>query len=44
MDNLEKFVNDFVDGKLEAYLKSEAIPDKNDDPVKVGNLSVHLKT
>ena len=36
MDNLEKFVKDLLDGKLKAYLKSEPIPESNDDPVKVG--------
>lgn len=35
MDNLEKFVNDFLDGKLEPYLKSEPVPASNDEPVKV---------
>ncbi|XP_065060543.1 protein disulfide-isomerase A3-like [Rhopilema esculentum] len=33
--NLEKFVNDFVDGKLKPYIKSEPIPENNDGPVKV---------
>ena len=36
MENLEEFVNDFLDGKLEPYLKSEAVPKSNDGPVKVG--------
>jgi len=35
MDNLEKFCNDLLDGKLEPYLKSEAVPEPNDEPVKV---------
>ncbi len=35
METFEAFVNDFLDGKLKAYLKSEAIPDDNDDPAKV---------
>jgi len=35
MDNLEKFVNDFLDGKVEPYLKSEPVPEDNDGPVKV---------
>ena len=39
MDNLEKFVKDLLDGKLKAYLKSEPIPESNDDPVKVGKMS-----
>ena len=38
MDNLEKFVKDLLDGKLKAYLKSEPIPESNDDPVKVGKM------
>ena len=40
MDNLEKFVNDLLDGKLKAYLKSEPIPDSNDEPVKVRATSI----
>ena len=39
MDNLEKFVKDLLDGKLKAYLKSEPIPESNDDPVKVRKMS-----
>lgn len=35
MDNFEKFLNDFLDGNLEAYLKSEAVPDNSDNAVKV---------
>ncbi|WAR00552.1 PDIA3-like protein [Mya arenaria] len=35
MDNLEKFVNDLLDGKLEAYMKSEAVPDNTQNAVKV---------
>jgi protein disulfide isomerase family A protein 3 len=35
MDNLEKFANDLVDGKLSPYLKSEPVPEPNDEPVKV---------
>jgi hypothetical protein len=34
MDNLEKFANDLLDGKLEAYLKSEPVPSQ-DEAVKV---------
>ena len=33
--NLEKFVNNFVDGKLKPYIKSEPVPENNDGPVKV---------
>lgn len=35
MDNLEKFVRDFLDDKVEPYLKSEPVPDNTDAPVKV---------
>lgn len=35
MDNLEKFVRDFLDDKVEPYLKSETVPEDNDGPVKV---------
>ncbi len=31
VETLEKFVNDFKDGKLEAFLKSEEVPTDNDD-------------
>ncbi len=32
---LERFLQDYFDGKLKRYLKSEPIPEKNDGPVKV---------
>ncbi|XP_037538473.1 protein disulfide-isomerase A3 [Nematolebias whitei] len=32
---LERFLQDYFDGKLKRYLKSEAIPENNDGPVKV---------
>ena len=35
MDNLEKFVNDLLDEKLEAHVKSEPVPDNSDKDVKV---------
>jgi hypothetical protein len=35
MDSFEAFVKDFLDGKLEAYLKSEPVPASQDEPVKV---------
>jgi len=35
VENLEKFANDLLEGNLEPYLKSEPIPDSNDEPVKV---------
>lgn len=36
VDNLEKFVGDFLAGNLKPYLKSEPVPENNDGPVKVG--------
>jgi len=35
MEVLEKFVQDYLDGKLEPYLKSEDVPADNSGPVKV---------
>lgn len=35
VDNLEEFVGKFLDGEVDAYLKSEAVPEPNDEPVKV---------
>lgn len=35
VENLEKFVRDFQDKKLEPYVKSESIPEDNTAPVKV---------
>jgi len=35
IESLKKFADDVLTGKLEPYLKSEPIPDKNDEPVKV---------
>lgn len=35
MDALEQFVNDLLDNKLEAYMKSEPVPDNSDKDVKV---------
>ncbi|XP_055689343.1 protein disulfide-isomerase A3 [Lutzomyia longipalpis] len=35
VENLHKFASDLLDGNLEPYIKSEAIPAKNDGPVKV---------
>lgn len=34
-ENLEKFLNDVLDGTLKPHLKSEALPESNDGPVKV---------
>ena len=42
MDTLEAFVNDVLDGKVEAYLKSEPVPESQ-DAVKVG-LANHTYT
>lgn len=35
IDNLSAFAKDLVDGKLEPFIKSEPVPEKNDGPVKV---------
>jgi len=35
LENLKKFAENVRDGKLEAYMKSEAVPEKNDQPVKI---------
>ncbi|GLV37667.1 Endoplasmic reticulum p60 [Carabus blaptoides fortunei] len=35
MESFEEFLKNMKDGKLEPYLKSEAIPETNDGPVKV---------
>lgn len=35
VDNLLNFAQNLLDGKLEPYIKSEPIPEKNDEPVKV---------
>lgn len=32
---MDKFVQDVIEGNLEPYLKSEPIPESNDEPVKV---------
>ncbi|KAI9139669.1 protein disulfide isomerase [Paraphysoderma sedebokerense] len=34
-ENIREFVQSYIDGKIEPSLKSEAIPEKNDGPVKV---------
>lgn len=36
MDALEKFAVALLAGELKPYLKSEAVPESNDAPVKVG--------
>lgn len=35
---LERFLQDYFDGKLKRYLKSEPIPENNDGPVKVRSI------
>lgn len=35
VENLEKFLEDYVAGKVKAHLKSEPVPESNDGPVKV---------
>lgn len=35
VENLEKFVKDFKDGKLDAFVKSEPVPDNESNDVKV---------
>lgn len=35
VENLQKFATDLLAGSLEPYIKSEAVPEKNDGPVKV---------
>ena len=35
LDTFEKFVNDFLEGALEPHMKSEPVPESNDEPVKV---------
>lgn len=35
VENLRKFVNDFLAGNLERFLKSAEIPENNDEAVKV---------
>ena len=35
VDNLKQFVQQYYDGALEVYVKSEPIPEDNDGPVKV---------
>lgn len=32
---LERFLQDYFDGNLKKYLKSEPVPESNDGPVKV---------
>ena len=39
VSNLQKFVQDYVDGHLEPHIKSEPVPTPNDQPVKVDNKS-----
>lgn len=46
LENFEKFLTDFFDGKLTPYLKSEAVPDNSGNAVKVSlfdNNSMKIK-
>lgn len=38
VDNLKRFVQQYIDGELEVYVKSEPVPDDNSGPVKVCGL------
>lgn len=40
VENLEKFVNEYKDGALKPYIKSEPLPIGNKKPVKVCQYSV----
>lgn len=40
---LERFLQDYFDGNLKKYLKSEPIPEGNDGPVKVGAPAAALR-
>jgi hypothetical protein len=35
LENLKKFAQNLLDGKLEVFIKSEPAPENNDGPVKV---------
>lgn len=35
IESFEQFIKHLLDNKLEPYLKSEPVPEKNDEPVKV---------
>lgn len=35
VEGIEKFINDFFDGKLKPYLMSAEVPEKNDGPMKI---------
>lgn len=35
VETLRTFVTDFLSGKVNRYMKSEEIPEHNDEPVKV---------
>jgi len=35
VNSVAQFAKDFLDGKLKIYIKSEPVPEKNDEPVKV---------
>lgn len=40
---LERFLQDYFDGNLKKYLKSEPVPENNDGPVKVSVVSGEVK-
>ena len=41
VESFTKFLEDYFDGKIKPYVKSEAVPDSNDGPVKVSSYT-HL--
>lgn len=41
IEALERFLQEYFDGTLKRYLKSEAIPESNDGPVKVRTSTPH---
>ena len=44
VDNLKAFAQEYLDGGLEPYLKSEPVPKDNDGPVKVTVAHSHIST
>ena len=39
VDTLRAFVQKYLDGEVEPYIKSEPVPEDNDGPVKVGHMT-----
>lgn len=35
VDSFKQFITDYLDGKIQAFVKSEDVPSDNDGPVKV---------